>query len=622
MHRYLRLASLLVWVTLSLAQVAAAHAQADRRCFAETGHCIAGPLRAFWERHGGLAVFGLPITPPQYEPVEGRSYRVQWFERARFELHPESAPPYNVLLGRLGAQLLADAAPAPAVEPPGDAADGCRSFAETGQRVCGAVLAAWRASGLELDGRAGFAEAESLALFGLPISPLESRTLADGRVYQVQWFERARFELHPENAPPYNVLLGRLGYELRGGIAPPAEPAPGAVPTLPPPDEAAARLRVPAGFAVRVFAAGLDTPRLMAVGPDGALLVAERGAGRVVRLPDRDGDGRADGVEPLVSGLRAPHNMEWHSGCLYVAENHQVSRHCDTSGDGLPDNRAAVVALPTGGGHTSRTLRIGPDGMLYVAAGSTCNVCAEADPRRGAILRYTLDGGIPADNPFAADPNPERRPVWAEGLRNSVDFLFLPDGQLWASHNGRDNMLGPQAKDERPLEEVLVGVQGGRHHGWPYCTSERPDGGLEPGPGPYVERPDPSGDVPGAPAGFRCEDAVPALFTAVAHAAPLGLARYDGAQLPPAYHGDIFVALHGSWNRTPPAPCQVLHIRVEDGRPLASSDFLSGFQREETQPCGEAWGRPAGVSVGSDGALYVSDDHSGRIYRIVHTAQP
>jgi glucose/arabinose dehydrogenase len=335
-----------------------------------------------------------------------------------------------------------------------------------------------------------------------------------------------------------------------------------------------------------------------------------------VGLPDRNSDGRADGVEPLVSGLRSPHNVEWYQGCLYVAENHQVSRHCDTTDDGVPDNRAVLVALPTGGGHTSRTLHIGPNGLLYVAAGSTCNVCAEQDPRRAAILRYTLDGGIPADNPFAGDPDPNRRPVWAEGLRNSVDFLFMPDGQLWATHNGRDNMLGPQAKHDRPLEEVLIGVQGGRHHGWPFCTSERVDGRLESGPGPYVERPDPSGDVPPVPAGFRCADAVPALFTAVAHAAPLGLARYEGAQFPADYQGDIFVALHGSWNRTLSAPCLVVRIDVEGGRPVAASDFLTGFQGDAGQSCGEAWGRPAGVTVGADGALYVSDDLNGRIYRV------
>jgi glucose/arabinose dehydrogenase len=207
--------------------------------------------------------------------------------------------------------------------------------------------------------------------------------------------------------------------------------------------------------------------------------------------------------------------------------------------------------------------------------------------------------------------------VWAEGLRNSIDFVFMPDGQLWANHNGRDNMISPREKDDRPLEELIIAVQGGKHHGWPFCTSEHPDGRRAPGPGPYVEAPDPSDDVPLAPAGFRCAAAVPALFTALAHSAPIVIARYTGVAFPPEQHGDVFVALHGSWNRTPPAPCMVVRIQVTSGQPVASEAFLTGFQRDAGEPCGQAWGRPAGVVAGADGALYVSDDQNGRVYRIV-----
>ncbi len=386
---------------------------------------------------------------------------------------------------------------------------------------------------------------------------------------------------------------------------------------IPPPDDVSERLIVPDGFVVRGFAEGLATPRLMTIGPDGMLYVAERGAGRITRLPDLNHDGLADGKEPVLSNLHAPHNMEWYNGCLYVAENTQVSRHCDTNNDGILDEHTRIASQPEGGGHTSRTLHFGPDGYLYVSAGSTCNVCIEEDPRRATIMRYTSNGSIPADNPFADAADPRRQAVWAEGLRNSIDFLFMPDGQLWANHNGRDNMISDEVKNDKPLEELIIPVQKGQHHGWPFCTSEHPDGSLAPGIGPYEEIADPSTDVPAMPTGFSCDRAIAATFTALAHSAPIGMTRYDAAQFPPDYHGDIFEALHGSWNRQPPAPCQVTRIQVADHMPVGSEVFLTGFQDSPDQACARGWGRPAGVVVGADGALYVSDDQNGRIYRIV-----
>ncbi len=216
-----------VFATLLLAVVTPAHAQTER-CFPETGNCISGRIREFWEQNGGLPVFGYPITPQQEEQIEGKPFQVQWFERNRLELHPENARPYDVLLGRLGADRLAQQARDPFTFPRSEQQSGCRFFPETGHNICGAVLGAWRASGLELDDRRGKTEAENLALFGLPLSDLQTETLADGKEYQVQWFERGRFELHPENAPPFNVLLGLLGSEVRSTGAPsqPQPPAP------------------------------------------------------------------------------------------------------------------------------------------------------------------------------------------------------------------------------------------------------------------------------------------------------------------------------------------------------------------------------------------------------------
>ncbi len=227
-------AALLTALLLSPALPAAAQ---DQRCFPETGQCISGRIREYWEQNGGLPVFGFPITPQQQELIEGVPLQVQWFERNRLEIHPENARPYDVLLGRLGADRLAQQGRDWNQFPKSGEQAGCRFFAETGQSVCGDILNAWRASGLELDGRRGKTEAENLALFGLPLSGLMTETLADGREYQVQWFERARFELHPENQPPYNVLLGLLGNEIRANGAPPlVQPAPAPQPPaqLPP----------------------------------------------------------------------------------------------------------------------------------------------------------------------------------------------------------------------------------------------------------------------------------------------------------------------------------------------------------------------------------------------------
>jgi pimeloyl-ACP methyl ester carboxylesterase len=200
-------------------------AQTEERCFAETGFCISGRIREFWEQNGGLPVFGLPIGPLQEEVIEGQRTAVQWFERNRLELHPENAPPFDVLLGRLGADLLEQRGRNWYAFPKSEPQAGCRFFAETGHNICGSILAAWRASGLELDGRAGKSELENLALFGLPLSDAQTEQLADGRTYTVQWFERARIELHPENAPPADVLLGLLGSEMQGGSVT-ATPAP------------------------------------------------------------------------------------------------------------------------------------------------------------------------------------------------------------------------------------------------------------------------------------------------------------------------------------------------------------------------------------------------------------
>lgn len=391
---------------------------------------------------------------------------------------------------------------------------------------------------------------------------------------------------------------------------------------LPPIDEAAERLIVPDGFAIRIFADKIGgTPRFMAVGPDGEIYVSLYASGEIARLPDRNDDGLADEIEIIAGGMNRPHGIEWHEGWLYVAETGRVTRLKDNDGDGLLETWELVTDnIPGGGGHTSRTLHFGPDGLLYVSAGSSCNVCVESDPRRAAILRFNPDGSIPVDNPFATDPDPRKQAVWAWGLRNSVDFLWTPSGVLWANHNGRDNLVDTQGTtDSLPPEEIIIPVRGGMSHGWPYCYTAV--NGLNPELAAEVFD-EQSGLA--LPSGFDCSinNVVPALFTDLAHSAPLGMAlAVERLAFPAAYHNSLFVAYHGSWNTSQESirDCKVERIILEGEMPVGSENFVSGW-REEGETCGSArtWGRPADVIVGGDGALYISDDKGGRVYRMIY----
>ncbi|HEU4326328.1 MAG TPA: PQQ-dependent sugar dehydrogenase, partial [Roseiflexaceae bacterium] len=227
---------------------------------------------------------------------------------------------------------------------------------------------------------------------------------------------------------------------------------------------------------------------------------------------------------------------------------------------------------------------------------------------RATIMRFNPDGSIPADNPFANDPTESRRPVWAEGLRNSVDFLWTPEGRLWANHNGSDG-LGNDA----PPEEIVIDVERGKHYGWPFCYT--PSLGATPAGTDEVR----DTRVPFAPPVASCADVTPALFTDAAHQAPLGMARYGQTQFPADYRSNLFVAYHGSWNADQtPRDCRVQMVVVRDGAPVEAREFLGGFRDNEQQECGAAWGRPAGVAVGARGELFVSDDRNGNIYRVVY----
>jgi glucose/arabinose dehydrogenase len=336
-------------------------------------------------------------------------------------------------------------------------------------------------------------------------------------------------------------------------------------------------IQLPPGFQMGTFASGLGAPRFMAVSPSGDLFVSVPSRGQVVALPDRDGDGKADRVVVYADGLDRPHGLAFFRGFLYVAETGAVVRFAYRPGEVTGGKPEPIVRdVPSGGGHWTRTIVFGPDGKMYVSVGSSCNVCEERDPRRAASLQCAPDGSGGR--------------IFARGIRKAVGITFRPQtGELWATNNARD-WLG----DDFPPDTILV-VKDGAHYGWPYCNGRQV-------PDPDFGRPE-----------FCRTTALPAVEIQ-AHSATLGLTFYTGSMFPPEYRGDLFVGLHGSWNRSVPTGYKVIRIPMQGGTPGAPQDFATGWLQG-----GRAWGRPVDVITGKDGALYVSDDRAGVIYRIIHS---
>ena len=336
-----------------------------------------------------------------------------------------------------------------------------------------------------------------------------------------------------------------------------------------------ATLTVPAGFGVSVFASGLPGARLMAVSPEGVLVVAQRA--NVVALPDANGDGQA---EPIVLLTDQPyaHSVAFANGYLYIATtpailrvrwvNNTISGAPETIAD-LPSSRPSV--------HSSRTLRVGPDGRLYVAMGSSCNFCVEPDPRRTTIQVFNADGS--------------NGHTFASGIRNAVGFDWDPQTKrLWAADNGID-----KAGDDMPPDEINL-IEEGKNYGHPFVIGR----GMA----------SPLADDPGAADRARAAAVNPA-FELPPHMAPMGVSFYTGTKFPAAYRTSLYVALHGSTDRSSKAGYKVVRLVMNNGRPERSEDFVTGWLVGET-----VTGRPVGVVTGADGALYVSDDNKGFIYRV------
>jgi glucose/arabinose dehydrogenase len=342
------------------------------------------------------------------------------------------------------------------------------------------------------------------------------------------------------------------------------------------------RLSVPVGLAATYFAKGLAGIRFMAVSPEGVVYASQPGSGRVVRLPDANGDGVADSVIVAVSGLAQPHGLAFHKGVLYVAATDGVVRVALGADGRATGSPVYVNGYSGGGGHWTRTIVFGADSAMYVAVGSSCNLCVEQSSDRAAVLRFNEDGS--------------GKRVYASGLRNAVGLAVEPTTRaLWASQNERDNL--PPDHENLPPEEINILSDGG-DYGWPYCYGDR------------VPNPE-YGDT------ARCGRTIPPAAKLQAHSAPLGMSFLARATLLPAdYRGDLLVAYHGSWNRDTPTGAKVVRVRVTGGAPGVVEDFITGWQGAN----GSRWGRPVDVVVAADGAVFVSDDQGGAIYRIAQSA--
>ena len=327
----------------------------------------------------------------------------------------------------------------------------------------------------------------------------------------------------------------------------------------------AADLQLPVGYESGVFADGLDGPRFMEVSPDGVLFVAERGADRVIALPDADADGNADEIVEVGTGYGRAHDLEFTTEGTLLVAGETVLWEVTLDDLAEVDRRVVIDGLPTGG-HTTKSVEILPSGETLLSIGSSCNVCDEEDERR-ATVQLLADDVL---RPFMV------------GLRNAVGVWVDPDtGRAWATNMGRD-LLG----DDEPPETVYELIEGA-DAGWPRChagTLRDPEFGT---------------------ADDACDGAAVPAATFPAHTAPLALVGW----------GDhAYVALHGSWNSFVKVGYAVWRIPWSDDGPTGDPEpFATGFLPEGAD---DALGRPAGLAVGADGALYVSDDKAGYIYRI------
>ncbi|WP_416878442.1 PQQ-dependent sugar dehydrogenase [Litorimonas sp.] len=374
---------------------------------------------------------------------------------------------------------------------------------------------------------------------------------------------------------------GRKGVEIVGHVL---KPIP-----LEWSEERMARLALPQGFDINVYARNLKNARMMRVADDGRLYITRRAQGDVLMLHDTDNDGIAD-KKQVVAQKDQMHGIEIVGDTAYLMTVTDLYRAPRLENGTLGELEVIATDFPDGGQHPNRMVVMGPDGRLYVSIGSTCNACAETDDESAAIVSLNPDGT-------------DRR-IFASGLRNTIGYGFEPTtGAAYGFDHGID-WLG----DNEQHEEFNRLTEGNRY-GWPYVYA--------------LSRFNPQDTPPDQSFSDYAAGSQEPIGLHTPHAAPMQLAFDAKNALPDDYKGDAFIAFRGSWNRMPPSGYEVLRVDFENGQPVGMKPFVTGFlMQDEESPTG--WGqmgRLAGLAQGPDGALYLSDDENGIIYRITYVGE-
>ena len=341
------------------------------------------------------------------------------------------------------------------------------------------------------------------------------------------------------------------------------------------------RLKLPPGFKIEVYADKVENARSLALGDKGTVFVGTLSEGSVYALVDSNRDGKVEDVVTIVRGLHAPNGVAFRDGALYVAETSRILRFDNIEANLRSPPKPVVVfdKLPEDSHHGWKFIAFGPDGWLYVPVGAPCNICAANPDVYAAIHRMKPDGS--------------QFEVFARGIRNTVGFDWDPNTkELWFNDHGRD-MMG----DDLPSCELNNAPIAGMHFGFPYCHQ---------------------GDTPDPEYGAKrkCSEFTPPALKQGGHVAPDGLRFYTGKMFPSEYKNRIFIAQHGSWNRSRKNGYRVMMVTLKDGGKTVDKyeEFATGWMENE-----RAWGRPVDLLVMPDGALLVSDDTGNAVYRITYS---